>query len=66
MPQSRFPLLSVTPAAVSDARELISCAEIGATAPESLRRLAWLVLTSARGGTPVQRHRGAGFPDGAA
>lgn len=55
MQPSRFPLLSVTPAVLSDARALVAQAELAAVAPENLRRLAWAVLISSRGGAMRQR-----------
>lgn len=47
LPRSHF--LPITPTIVDDARALVSCADMAAAAPESLRRLAWLVTASAHG-----------------
>lgn len=57
MCRSRSTLLPVTPAVLSDARALVSEAELAAAAPVTLRRLAWAVLISSRGGAMRQRRR---------
>lgn len=48
--------------AVDDARDLITNPDAAALASESLRRLAWLILSSQRGITPQQRHRAPYLP----
>lgn len=47
------------PAAVADAMALLSCPEVAALAPESIRRLAWMIAASRGGFTVSQRRRGA-------
>lgn len=58
----QVPSLIVTPRAVSDARTIIANAELAAVAPESLRRLAFMVAASAHGVIQRQRHRPANTP----
>ena len=55
----QLPSLTLTPCAVSAARAIISNAELAADAPESLRRLAYMVAASAHGVMQRQRHRPA-------
>lgn len=55
----QLPSLTLTPCAVSAARAIISNAELAAGAPESLRRLAYMVAASAHGVMQRQRHRPA-------
>ncbi|GEK71438.1 hypothetical protein [Paracoccus denitrificans] len=55
----QLPSLIVTPRAVSDARTIIANAELADAAPESLRRLACMVVASAHGVMQRQRHRPA-------
>lgn len=63
---TRSALVPVTPAAVADARALVSDAEAAARAPVTLISLAWFVLDSANGHRPRQRRRCPTLPNGAA
>lgn len=41
--------LKITPAVIADALALVSCPDVAANAPVSLRRLAWMVTATAHG-----------------
>lgn len=60
-PDRNLPL-TVTPAAVADAMALVCTPEAAALAPESLRRIAWMITASQRGMKIRQRHRPATPP----
>lgn len=55
----KIPTLPQTPAAVADARRVISDPELAATLPETMRRLAFMIVATQHGVRVSQRHRAA-------